>query len=121
MGDPAAETAAMIANMPAKTGRSLDEWLALVGTLGLAKHGQVVSHLKSEEGLAHGFAHQVALRYFDVSPKKTVVALRRAKQFAQIQPATKTRIDLGLNLPGVLAEGRLQAMTGMCTRKVAVT
>ncbi len=34
----------------------------------------------------------------DVSPKKTYVSLRRSKQFALIQPSTKTRIDLGIQL-----------------------
>lgn len=37
----------------------------------------------------------------EVSPKKASVSLRRSKQFALIEPATKTRIDVGLNLKGV--------------------
>ena len=161
MVDPA--TLTMIANMPASTGRSLDEWLVLVGPLGLAKHGQIVSHLKAEYGIGHGFANLIAHQYFAVAagnpdeddlvdaqyagpkaalrpvyervvaavrtfgddveivPKKTVVSLRRAKQFAQIQPTTRTRIDVGLNLPGDQAGGRLQATTGMCTHKVGIT
>ena len=57
----------------------------------------------------------------DVSPKKTSVSLRRKTQFALIQPSTKTRIDLGLNLKGVAPEGRLEAMNGMCTHKVRLT
>ena len=57
----------------------------------------------------------------DVSPKKTSVSLRRKKQFALIQPSTKTRIDLGLNLKGVAPEGRLEAMSGMCTHKIRLT
>ena len=45
----------------------------------------------------------------EVSPKKTCVSLRRSKQFAVIQPTTKTRVDVGINLKGVAPEGRLEA------------
>jgi len=55
-----------------------------------------------------------------VAPKKATVSLRRAKQFALITPATKDRIDLGLNLPGVPGQGRLALAGGMCTHKVGL-
>jgi hypothetical protein len=45
----------------------------------------------------------------EVSPKKAYVSLRRAKQFAIVQPSTATRLDLGLNLKGVPTGGRLEA------------
>ncbi len=35
----------------------------------------------------------------EIAPKKANVSLRRRKQFALIQPSTKTRVDLGLILP----------------------
>ena len=55
----------------------------------------------------------------EVSGKKTCVSLRRALQFALIQPATNTRIDLGLKLPGVPIGGRLEKWPNtMCTHKV---
>ena len=59
----------------------------------------------------------------EVSPKKAYVSLRRSKQFALIQPSTKTRVDVGLNLKGEKAAGRLQAAgsMGMVTHKVSVT
>lgn len=43
----------------------------------------------------------------EVSPKKTYVSLRRKKQFALIKPATKTRIDIGIQLKGEPPQGRL--------------
>ncbi len=45
----------------------------------------------------------------EIAPKKLNVSLRRAKQFALIQPTTKTRIDLGLILKGREPAGRLEA------------
>ena len=45
----------------------------------------------------------------EIAPKKTYVSLRRSKQFALIQPSTKTRVDLGLNLKSAKATGKLEA------------
>lgn len=45
----------------------------------------------------------------EISPKKTYVSLRRKKQFAIIQPSTKTRVDLGLNMKGEPTTERLEA------------
>ncbi len=57
----------------------------------------------------------------EIAPKKTYVSLRRNKQFAIVQPATKTRVDLGLNLKGVDPTDRLEGgnvFSGMCSHKV---
>lgn len=60
----------------------------------------------------------------EVAPKKAYVSLRRTKQFAIIQPTTRSRVDLGLNLRGAASTDRLQgggAFGGMCTHRVALT
>jgi len=57
----------------------------------------------------------------EVSPKRTYVSLRRNKQFAIVQPSTKTRVDVGLNLKGVEPQGNLEAagsFNAMCTHRM---
>jgi hypothetical protein len=51
--------AAMIANLPEKTGRSLEAWIAEARGSGLEKHGQIVGMLK-EHGVSHGYANLIA-------------------------------------------------------------
>jgi hypothetical protein len=55
----------MIANMPEKTGKSLTDWLLIVQSSRLEKHGQFIEHLKSDHGMTLGFANLVANRYFN--------------------------------------------------------
>ncbi len=45
----------------------------------------------------------------ELAPKKAYVSLRRSKQFGLIQPSTKTRVDVGLNLKGTKPTERLEA------------
>lgn len=45
----------------------------------------------------------------EFAPKKGYVSLRRSKQFAILQPSTKDRFDLGINLKGREPAGRLEA------------
>lgn len=57
----------------------------------------------------------------EVSPKKAYVSLRRKKQFAIIQPSTKSRMDIGLNIKGVAPSGNVEAAgswNAMCTHRI---
>lgn len=148
MSTPEDQTASMLANLPEKTGRPIDEWVGLVAASGHEKHGQIVKWLKAEHGVTHGYANLiahtaraadtpaeddlVAAQYqgkeglrpiydrlmgavdgfgddVEVAPKKAYVSLRRSKQFALIQPSTKSRMDVGLKLPDREPDGRLEA------------
>lgn len=148
---PEEMAATMIANLQEKTGKSLEQWVALARESGLGKHGEIVKHLKGEHGLTHGYANLVAMKTLEpaagaaggddlvaaqysgrkaglrpvydgliaavtrfgedveVAPKKSYVSLRRARQFALIQPSTATRVDVGIQLKGVPPQGRLEA------------
>jgi hypothetical protein len=50
--------------------------------------------------------------------------LRRKKQFAILQPATKTRFEIGINLKGQQPSGKLEAINtanAMCSHKINVS
>jgi uncharacterized protein DUF5655/uncharacterized protein DUF4287 len=142
--------AAMVQNLKANTGKTLDQWLKVVQKTKLAKHGEIVKALKGEHGVTHGYANMIAHSFLnlgspaaggddliakqyagakadlkpvydklvkaiqkfgkdvEISPKKAYVSLRRSKQFAIIQPSTKTRVDVGINLKGVPPTDRLE-------------
>lgn len=149
-------------NLLEKTGKTLEQWKALLATKPFSKHGEIMSFLKGEHGITHGFANFITMKYreadagsFDagelveaqykgkeslkpiyealnkvitslgnnveVAPKKAAVSYRVKRQFALVQPSTKTRIDLGLKLNDVPHEGRLEPsgpFGTMCTHRV---
>lgn len=149
---PEEQTDAMIANLREKTGKSLEQWVAIARTSKLSKHGEIVKHLKTDHGLTHGYANLVAHKTLasdagsadsdadlveaqyasekaslrpiyeailravqglgtdvEIAPKKAYVSLRRSKQFAIVQPSTKSRVDVGINLKGQEPTERLEA------------
>lgn len=157
----------MIANLPAKTGRSLEDWRKLLADRGLSAHKEIMAFLKSDQGVTHGYANTIsqlarqaeqggapagedlvagqysgakeslrpiyealagAVHDFgpdvELAPKKAYVSLRRGKQFGIVQPSTRTRVDVGINLKGRPPSGRLEAsgsFNAMVTHRVRLT
>ncbi len=59
----------------------------------------------------------------EVAPKKAYVSLRRKKQFALIQPSTKERLDVGLNIKGAEPSGIVEdgkKWNAMCTHRIRI-
>ena len=54
-------TRTQIANIERRTGRSMDDLVAMVAASGHEKHGEIVAWLKTEHGFGHGDANLVAL------------------------------------------------------------
>lgn len=57
------------------------------------------------------------------SAKKGYMSVRRKKQFAILQPSTKTRFDIGLNIKNLPPAGRLEAAgswNAMCTHRIKI-
>jgi hypothetical protein len=60
----------------------------------------------------------------ELAPKKAYVSLRRSKQFGLIQPTTKDRVDVGINLKGEAPTARLEAsgsFNAMVSHRVRVS
>ena len=59
----------------------------------------------------------------EVAPKNAYVSLRRKKQFAILNPATKTRFEIGLNLKGQETTEKLEAEkpNAMCSHKLSIS
>ena len=58
--DPDAQMASMSANLEANTGKSLEQWTKIARGTGTQKHGELVSWLKAEHGVTHGYANLIA-------------------------------------------------------------
>jgi len=60
----------------------------------------------------------------EIAPKNAYVSLRRKKQFAILQPATKVRFEIGINLKGYEPSGKLEAINtanAMCSHKINIS
>ena len=60
----------------------------------------------------------------ELAPKKAYVSLRRKKQFGLVQPSTKSRVDIGLNLGDAKPTKRLEAsgsFNAMVSHRVRLT
>jgi len=88
----------MIDNMPAKTGKSLDEWKQILTAHNFAKHMQVVNYLKKEHGVTHGFANTiVSLSKSDEQPEVDLVGTQyQGKEF--LLPIYKAVINYATSL-----------------------
>lgn len=141
---------AIARNLPARTGRTFEEWVEIAKAQGPSGRREKEAWLKSEHGLGGGTAMFIASeserprgykaptpkQLLDaqyggsrkalkptygrlataveslgseavLEPRKTYVSLNRNKQFGIIQARARTRVDLGLSLPGVKPTKRL--------------
>jgi hypothetical protein len=55
-------TQTMIENLYKNTGKTLEDWITIVKKENLVKHGEMVSFLKEQHALTHGFANLIALK-----------------------------------------------------------
>ncbi|GLQ21191.1 DUF4287 domain-containing protein [Algimonas porphyrae] len=83
---PEQQLATMLANIPEKTGKTLDEWTRLVAAEGLEKHGQIVGFLKTEHGVTHGFANLISAKIRDTGETEDLIAAQYSGAKAGLKP-----------------------------------
>ena len=79
-----------IRNIEQSTGRSMDDWAALVKASGQAKHGEILAWLKTEHGLTHGNANLVALTALRGPAAPTGDALSTRSTAARRRPSGRS-------------------------------
>ena len=73
-------------------------------------YGRIISEV-------NGFGNDI-----QIAPKNANVSLRRRKQFALLDPKTKTRFEIGINLKGQEPKGKLEASGNtMCSHKINIS
>ncbi|MCP4443266.1 MAG: DUF4287 domain-containing protein [Aureispira sp.] len=84
----------MIDNMPAKTGKSLEEWKKVLASKSFGKHSEAVKYLKTEHGVTHGFANTIVTlsKEENNSPDDLVANQYKGKEV--LQPIYKALIDV---------------------------
>lgn len=92
---PEEQMATMAANLEANTGRTLDQWTSVVRKSGKSKHGEVVTWLKSDHGITHGYANLIAHSAFksDASAQTAAGADLVAEMFAGDKAAMRPIFD----------------------------
>jgi predicted transport protein len=88
----------------------------------------IVSQYKGKEHLKPYYDKLIAeiMKFegdFEIAPKKAYVSLKRKKQFITLNPASKTRFEIGFNLKGIEANGKLELEkpNGICSHKINLT
>ncbi len=99
MASPKDMTATMVANLKARTGKTLAQWLVVTKKSGLKKHGQIVKLLKGEHGVTHGYANLVAHESLGGVPSVAsssvdLVATQYAGKKADLRPIYDALIDV---------------------------
>jgi len=87
MASPEDQLKTMLANIPEKTGKSLDAWKKLLSKQGLEKHGAIVKWLKTEHGVTHGFANLISTKFREQdAPVIDLVAAQYTGAKAALKP-----------------------------------
>ena len=76
----------MLANIPQKTGKTLDAWKKLITKSGLEKHGEILNFLKSAHSVTHGFANLISAKAREGGEQVDLVAAQYSGGKAGLRP-----------------------------------
>jgi hypothetical protein len=83
---PEDQLATMLANLPEKTGKTLEEWKTLIAASAWEKHGEIVKGLKSDHGVTHGFANLIAAKFRETGDEPDLIEAQYAGAKADLRP-----------------------------------
>ena len=86
MASPEEMAASMVANLPEKTGKTLEQWLEIVAASDYEKHGAIVKFLKQEHGVTHGYANLISAKARESGEEVDLVAAQYAGPKASLRP-----------------------------------
>jgi predicted transport protein len=81
----------MIRNLEEKTGKSFADWTKLARATKIAKHRELLNHLKAEHGLTYGYANVIALKALETEAEAAateddLVAAQYAGAKSELKP-----------------------------------
>ena len=97
---PEKQLATMLANIPDKTGKTLEEWKVVVAKAGYEKHGMILKLLKTEHGVTHGFANLIAAKCLASEESVDPVASQYEGAKEGLKPIYDTIIKYAKSLGG---------------------
>jgi hypothetical protein len=95
---------AFSANLKAKTGRDLSGWTQVAKAHGETKHAALVSWLKTEHGLTHGYANTIALKARESDAASIGEEDLTAQMFAGAKGAIRPVYDQVMALAAALGD-----------------
>ncbi len=84
----------MINNMPAKTGKSLEQWIKILKSKNFDKHGVAVKFLKTEHDLTHGFANTIVTLSNEKNDTSEELLLNQYQGKESLKPIYQALIDI---------------------------
>jgi len=98
MATPEEQLATMLANIPDKTGKSLEDWKVLIAKSGHEKHGAIVKYLKTEHGMTHGFANLISAKAREADETVDLIEAQYSGAKSGLKPLHDAIVKYALSL-----------------------
>lgn len=86
MATPEEQLATMLANIPEKTGKTLEAWKNIVAQSPHEKHGAIVKFLKDTHSVTHGFANLISAKSRETGKEVDLIARQYSGTKSGLKP-----------------------------------